>query len=126
MTTPDRFNLVRAVFVAVLLFAGASSAGQAAELVMFRQVMCEWCEVWDDEVGVVYGKTREGRQAPIRQVDIHEKRPVDLGRIKPVIFTPTFVLMENGIELGRIQGYPGEDFFWGLLNQMLKKKLAGS
>ncbi len=88
---------------------------------MFRQAMCEWCEVWDDEVGVVYDKTREGRQVPIREVDIHDKRPGDLNDIKPVIFTPTFVLMDKGVELGRIMGYPGEDFFWGLLDQMLKK-----
>lgn len=121
MTKCGRFHLVRNAVVAILLCAGASSAGQAAELVMFRQAMCEWCEVWDDEVGVVYDKTREGRQVPIREVDIHDKRPGDLNDIKPVIFTPTFVLMDKGVELGRIMGYPGEDFFWGLLDQMLKK-----
>ena len=119
-------HLIRVAFAAFVLFAGASSAGQAAELVMFRQHFCEWCEVWDDEVGVVYDKTREGRRAPLREVDIHDKRPTDLKKVKPVIFTPTFVLMENGSEVGRILGYPGEDFFWGLLDEMLKKKLAGS
>jgi hypothetical protein len=34
-------------------------------------------------------------------------------------FTPTFVLMVDGVEASRIEGYPGEDFFWGLLGQML-------
>ena len=108
-------------FVVLFLLVGASSSGQAAELIMFRQVLCEWCTVWDDEVGIVYDKTHDGQQAPIRQVDIHEERPADLKGIRPVIFTPTFVLVENDIELGRIQGYPGESFFWGLLSQMLKK-----
>ena len=37
----------------------------------------------------------------------------------PVVLTPTFVLMEDGAEAGRIEGYPGEDFFWGLLGQMI-------
>jgi len=36
------------------------------------------------------------------------------------LFTPTFVLMQDGVEIGRIEGYPGEDFFWGLLNQMIE------
>lgn len=36
-----------------------------------------------------------------------------------VTFTPTFVLLVNGTERNRIEGYPGEDFFWGLLGQML-------
>ena len=34
---------------------------------------------------------------------------------------PTFVLVEDGRELGRIEGYPGEDFFWGLLGKLLEK-----
>ncbi len=36
-------------------------------------------------------------------------------------FTPTFVLIQNGKELGRIEGYPGPDFFWALLDQLLQK-----
>jgi hypothetical protein len=40
---------------------------------------------------------------------------------RPVVFTPTFVLVEDGQELARIEGYPGEDFFWGLLARMLEE-----
>ncbi len=29
--------------------------------------------------------------------------------------------LENGLEIGRIRGYPGEDFFWGLLGEMIEK-----
>ena len=36
------------------------------------------------------------------------------------VFTPTFVLVREGRELARIEGYPGEDFFWGLLAAMLR------
>ena len=110
--------------LAIFLVAGMASVGQAAELVMFRQALCEWCKVWDDEVGVVYNKTQEGQRVPIRQIDIHDERPADLKSIRPVVFTPTFVLVDGGKEIGRILGYPGEDFFWGLLNQMLKKMPA--
>ncbi len=119
-------HVLRSTLIAVLLLFASSSVALSAELVMFRQALCEWCEVWDDEVGIVYNKTQEGKRVPIRQVDIHDKRPSDLGAIKPVIYTPTFVLVKGGVELGRIQGYPGEDFFWGLLSKMLKEKLAGS
>jgi hypothetical protein len=44
---------------------------------------------------------------------------VDLAR--PISFTPTFVLVEDGRELARIEGYPGEDFFWGLLGMLLEE-----
>jgi len=31
-------------------------------------------------------------------------------------------LLEDGTEIGRIEGYPGEDFFWGLLTQMMEAR----
>ncbi len=98
---------------------------RAAELVMFQAGNCEWCEVWDKEIGVVYAKTTEARLAPLRRVDIFDKRPADLTRVKQVRYTPTFVLIDAGREVGRIVGYPGEDFFWELLDGLLKKLPAG-
>ena len=41
--------------------------------------------------------------------------------MKPERFTPVFVLIDNGREIGRIRGYPGEDHFWGLLGTLLAK-----
>lgn len=93
----------------------------AAELLMFEQRNCEWCEVWNDDIGVIYDKTPEGKRAPLRRVDIHDTRPDDLSEIRAGGFTPTFVLVEDGAEIGRITGYPGEDFFWPMLDQILGK-----
>ena len=39
----------------------------------------------------------------------------------PILYTPTFVLVANGEEVGRIEGYPGDAFFWGLLDRLLDK-----
>ena len=36
-------------------------------------------------------------------------------------FTPTFVLVRDGQEIDRIEGYPGQDFFWSLLAMMLQR-----
>ena len=33
----------------------------------------------------------------------------------PVRYTPTFVVVDNGREVGRITGYINDDAFWGLL-----------
>ena len=93
----------------------------AAELVMFEQDACEWCEVWDADVGVIYAKTPQGARAPLRRINIYETPPADLAWIPEGRFTPTFVLIDDGQEIGRIRGYPGEDFFWGLLGNMLAK-----
>ncbi|MEM9635847.1 MAG: hypothetical protein AAGA50_31290, partial [Pseudomonadota bacterium] len=42
-------HVLRSSLIAVLLLFGSSSVALSAELVMFRQILCEWCEVWDDE-----------------------------------------------------------------------------
>ncbi len=94
---------------------------RAAELVMFDEPGCVWCAAWEREVGEVYPKTEEGREAPLRRVGLRDPRPEDLTFIKAVRFTPTFVLIEDGTEIGRIEGYPGDAFFWGLLGQMLDR-----
>jgi thioredoxin-related protein len=98
---------------------------RAAELVMFEQVGCAWCQIFDREIAPVYGKTAEGLRAPLRRVDIDGALPADLSYIRVERLTPLFVLTDNGREIGRIRGYPGEDNFWGLLGALIKK-LDGS
>lgn len=109
--------LATVLFAASLLWTASSSA---AELIMFETKGCPWCEAWQRDIGVVYEKTAEGKRAPLRRVDIHETLPGDLSQITGVVYTPTFVLMHAGKEAGRILGYPGEDHFWALLNELLK------
>ena len=112
---------MRWIFFVLVALAFSSRAVPAAELVMFDSPTCEWCMVWDEEVGVVYDKTNESRVAPLRRVDIDDPRPPDLRDLKRIVYTPTFVLMDNGREVGRILGYPGESHFWGLLVALISK-----
>jgi hypothetical protein len=88
-------------------------------LVMVEEQGCVWCARWNDEIAHIYPKTAEGRAAPLRRIDIHDARPTDMTFERGLNFTPTFVLMVDGTEASRIEGYPGEDFFWGLLGRML-------
>jgi thioredoxin-related protein len=117
------FRLRRQVFAAILMSLCALSVDgvQAAELVMFESEGCDWCEAWDDDIGVAYDKTSEAKVVPLRRVDIDDDRPADLSHLEGLMYTPTFVVMKDGNEVGRIIGYPGEDFFWQLLNEIIEK-----
>ncbi|WP_406650516.1 hypothetical protein QEZ52_15235 [Aliisedimentitalea scapharcae] len=95
-----------------------STMAQATELVMVEQTGCEWCERWNQEIAPIYPKTSEGRFAPLRRVDLRNM-PDDLKITRRVNFTPTFLIVENGHEIGRLEGYPGDDFFWPVLNGLL-------
>jgi len=102
-------------------FVFYSSPAKATELIMFSQAGCAYCDRWNEEVGFIYSKTEEAKIAKFRELDIHKKWPVEFRNIKPIIYTPTFVIIDRGQEIGRILGYISEDFFWGHLNRILGK-----
>lgn len=109
---------MRMLITMLLLIASPVSA---AELIMVEERGCFWCARWNNEIAPIYPKTVEGKVAPLRRVDIDEAKSDTSTFEKPVHFTPTFVLVEEGREISRIEGYPGEDFFWGLLENMIDK-----
>lgn len=89
-------------------------------LLMAEEDGCYWCAKWNEEIAEIYPKTTEGQAAPLRRYDLHRETP-DVAFEQRVRFTPTFVLVQDGAEVGRIEGYPGEDFFWGLLAMMFER-----
>ena len=96
----------------------------AVELIMVEQKGCAHCQAWHKAIGPIYPKTPEGAFAPLRVVNIADGAPEGVQFARKPVFTPTFILVDEGAEIGRIEGYPGEDFFWGLLEMMLKAKTS--
>ncbi len=86
---------------------------------MFERAGCVWCARFEAEIAPIYAKTDESRAAPLRRVDRDRPLPPDLAGIDPGAFTPTFVVLKEGREIGRIRGYPGDAFFFGLLDRIL-------
>ena len=99
---------------------------EAAELVMFERAGCPWCARWDAEVAPAYMKTEEGRAAPLRRHNLDQGQPKDIVLQSPVRYTPTFVLVDDGHEKGRITGYIDNGMFWGILKQMIAKHQTAS
>ncbi len=116
-------SLAGAAFLYVLANTSIAYAESLA-LVMVDQEGCVYCEMWKEQIGPIYPKTAEGRFAPLRIVDVFELEQSGISFARAVNFTPTFVLIEEDRELARIEGYPGEDFFWALLTRMLENNTA--
>lgn len=115
-------NLVSRMLGAAVFALFALSAS-AAELVMVEENGCIWCERWNAEIGPIYPKTSEGRFAPLRRVDLRAM-PDDLEVARRINFTPTFLVVEDGREVARLEGYPGEDFFWPMITRLLKENVG--
>ena len=106
--------------LAVLWAMAATAAPAELQLLMFERDGCSYCRQWNEEIGPAYPKTAEGQAAPLQRLDIKAPLPsgVTLTGRAP-IFTPTFVLLSEGTEVGRIEGYAGDEFFWVLLERLL-------
>lgn len=113
---------VKSLVGSCFLFLGALVAtGAMAQpnLVMVEQAGCLYCQRWDAEIAPAYPKTAEGQYAPLIRADLRQGPPEGITYERRVTFTPTFILVENGQEIARLEGYPGEDFFWPVLTRLL-------
>ncbi len=120
------FRMAVGMLMALVVLAGAAAwpgtSARAAQLVMFERKYCPWCVRWKKDIGVFYHKTDEGRIAPLRIVDMDGKRPEDLKHIKGLVWSPTFVLLDDdGKEVGRMEGYQNEEAFWIGLDALIGK-----
>lgn len=112
---------MKKILLALAAVLAAALPLQAAELIMLERPGCVWCARFNEEIAPAYAKTEQGRRAPLRRVDITEEWPRDLQGIAGERITPTFLLIEDGKEVGRIRGYPGDEFFWYLLDELIAK-----
>ncbi len=115
---PSACLTLAAGLIATGLSVFLAPAASARELLMFERKGCAYCLKFDHDVAPIYEKTEEGQRAPLRRVDLSNGTPGDVVLASPVRFTPTFVLVDEGREVGRITGYASDEAFWGLLGSM--------
>jgi hypothetical protein len=97
---------------------GSALGSSPVILLLVEDPGCPYCARWDRDVGPAYARSAEGRFAPL--VRRYRGSP-DVGFLDRVVFSPTFVVLKEGQEVGRIVGYSGPDFFWSELSPLLVK-----
>ncbi|MEL7173113.1 MAG: thioredoxin family protein [Pseudomonadota bacterium] len=112
-------RLLAILAISALVVPAAAAAGEY-RLLMLDQEACEWCEQWEEDIGGAYHLTPEGKIAPLTRASIHEPLPDGIALDRRAGFTPTFVLLEKGAEVGRLEGYAGADFFYPMLGRLLR------
>lgn len=109
-----------AVFSAIGFVLAPQDQPRAAtsniRLIMVEEQGCRFCRMWDTQIGRAYPKTAEGRFAPLKRV---RRGAPEIRGFNPVVYTPTFIVARSGEEIGRITGYPGQEYFWSELGPIL-------
>jgi hypothetical protein len=114
-------RFIKAAAAAGALIVSSVAPLQAAELVMVDSRACSYCAKFNRELASTYAASPAGNAAPLRKVSPYKKWPADLAGVTPSPFTPVFILVDNGREVGRFAGYDGAATFWSRLQPLLNK-----
>jgi thioredoxin-related protein len=112
--------LRRSLLALGLAFAAPAAAQDPRiELLFVDKSGCPWCARFEQEVLPGYPQSDIGRTAPLRRVSLDNGQPKEAALGEPVRFTPTFILLRDGKEAGRIVGYMDNGTFYGLMEKLL-------
>ena len=74
------------------------------ELIMFKTSICNHCAVFDQDVAELYKSHSLAKIAPWVNVNLDDAGTGKYHLSKPIDMVPTFVIMKNGKEIGRLPG----------------------
>ena len=98
--------------------AAATDLARATALVMVEDAGCPWCARFDAETRASYTNSPAARLAPLVR---RPRGAPDIAFLDRIVYSPTFVLLVEGREAGRIVGYQGNDLFWLEMSDLLRR-----
>ena len=114
-------NILNRFLVALFFIAITHNEAAAAGLIMVTSEHCPYCQAWERDVGVAYDRSPYAAKLPLTRVGIGSEMPENVAIKKPIVGTPTFLIILNGQEVDRQRGYvDAEMFFWWLSEHVVK------
>ena len=112
-------KIVKGFLITLFFTAIIHNAAADARLIMVTSEYCPYCQAWERDVGSVFNKSPYAAKLPLTRVEIGSKMPKNVSLKKPIIGTPTFLIIRNGQEIDRQRGYVDEEiFYWWLSEHM--------
>ena len=122
----ELFNFKKNLFFLLLViyffgFINVTYAETRGKLLYFYSDRCAYCKAWENEIANIYPKTEFEDEFKLSFIDFFSN--VDLekyGISKIVKVTPTFIFVKDKTEVGRIEGYNGQELFWWQVDDVIK------
>lgn len=99
--------------------ASVPAASTDFELVIVEAEGCIYCKLFRRDVLPAYQTSEQGKEAPVRFVDVNDMDKAQVDFASPVDIVPTFVVLKSHHEVGRISGYVGPENFFHTINYLL-------
>ncbi|HVJ79387.1 MAG TPA: hypothetical protein VM620_16285 [Hyphomicrobium sp.] len=90
----------------------------AYELVVVEAEGCIYCGLFRRDVLPAYSTSEQGKEMPVRFVDVNDIEQAHLDFNSPVDIVPSFVVVKSQHEIGRISGYVGPENFFRSINYL--------
>ena len=91
------------------------------KLLYFYSDTCAYCKAWENEIANIYLKTEFEDQFKLSFIDFSSNADFEkYGISKIVKVTPTFIFVKDETEVGRIEGYNGQELFWWQVDEIIK------
>ena len=85
------------------------------EVIVFEISGCKYCVVFRENLGARYLSSTTNTLAPMRFVDVGRLDPEAFHLSGDIGTVPTIVLMRDGREVDRIEGYPLSEILFGMV-----------
>ncbi|MEZ5752740.1 MAG: hypothetical protein R3D60_12500 [Paracoccaceae bacterium] len=116
------YGRIAALALAAMIAMPGLSLAQDFRLLMIEQDGCYVCTQFNRDVAPAYAVSDEAAFAPLIHADLRGPLPEGVTLTSRPFVTPTFILLDaRGHEVDRLNGFPGQEFFWPYLNEMFER-----
>ena len=126
LTFTEFFGLKKNLFFLFLIIyflacINSTYAEVRGKLLYFYSDTCAYCKAWENEIANIYLKTEFEDQFKLSFIDFSSNADFEkYGISKIVKVTPTFIFVKDKTEVGRIEGYNGQELFWWQVDEIIK------
>lgn len=126
LTVTEFFGLKKKLFFLSLIiyFFGNINSTYAevrGKLLYFYSDTCAYCKAWENEIANIYLKTEFEDEFKLSFINFFSNVELEkYGISKTVKVTPTFIFVKDKTEVGRIEGYNGQELFWWQVDEIIK------
>jgi thioredoxin-related protein len=99
----------------------ATIADETAEVLVFEIQGCGYCQSFREQLGARYIASTTNKLAPLRFVDLNKHDADAFPLSGPVTVLPTIVLLRDGKEIDRLEGYPLSEAMFRMVQSNIGK-----